>query len=60
MIPVNVSLAYIESEKNVLLLCFQLLLGVFFSTRSVALIDDLPAKMEEGKGYKSSARFVVK
>jgi len=60
VIPVNVSLAYIESEKNVLLLCFQLLLGVFFSTRSVALIDDLPGKMEEGKGYKSSARFVVK
>lgn len=58
MIPVNV--VYIESEKNVLLLCFQLLLGVFFSTRSVALIDDLPGKMEEGKGYKSSARFVVK
>jgi len=58
VIPVNV--AYTESEKNVLLLCFQLLLGVFFSTRSVALIDDLPGKMEEGKGYKSSARFVVK
>jgi len=52
--------AYVESErKKKSLLCFQLLLGVFFSTRSVALIDDLP-KMEEGEGYKSSARFVVK
>jgi len=51
--------AYVEPERKKLLLCFQLLLGVFFSIRSVALIDDLP-KMDEGKGYKSSARFVVK
>lgn len=33
-----------------------LLLGVFFSTRSVALIEDIPGKMKESEGYKSSAR----
>ena len=45
--------------KNYFTAFFQLLLGVFFSTRSVALVDDLP-NMKETKGYKSSARFVVK
>ncbi|XP_078343796.1 ribonuclease kappa-B-like isoform X2 [Oculina patagonica] len=33
-----------------------LLLGVFFSTRSVALIEDVPSGMDETKGYKSSAK----
>ncbi|XP_058968255.1 ribonuclease kappa-B-like isoform X3 [Pocillopora verrucosa] len=33
-----------------------LLLGVFFSTRSVALIEDIPGKMNESEGYKSSAK----
>ncbi|PFX21258.1 Guanylate cyclase 32E [Stylophora pistillata] len=33
-----------------------LLLGVFFSTRSVALIEDIPGKMTESEGYKSSAK----
>ena len=36
----------------------QLLLGIFFSTRSVALIEDVPSGLEESKGYKSSAKFV--
>ena len=44
----------------IFVLCFQLLLGVFFSTRSVALIEDIPGKMKESEGYKSSARLVVK
>ncbi|XP_020601802.1 ribonuclease kappa-like [Orbicella faveolata] len=50
--PKLASCCFLLSLWGVIML---LLLGVFFSTRSVALIDDLP-KMEEGKGYKSSAR----
>jgi len=33
-----------------------LLLGVFFSTRSVALVEDVPSDTEEKKDYKSSAK----
>ncbi|XP_073230666.1 ribonuclease kappa-B-like isoform X2 [Porites lutea] len=33
-----------------------LLLGVFFSVRSVALIDDIPSGLGETQGYKSSAK----
>lgn len=36
----------------------QLLLGVFFSVRSVALIEDIPSGLGETQGYKSSAKFV--
>lgn len=43
---------------SILLRLFQLLLGVFFSTRSVALIEDIPGKMKESEGYKSSAKLV--
>ena len=50
---------HIIRKKKCFTVFFQLLLGVFFSTRSVALVDDLP-NMEESQGYKSSARFVVK
>ena len=39
------------------LVSIQLLLGIFFSTRSVALIEDIPGDMGEIKGYSSSARF---
>lgn len=45
---------------SILLRLFQLLLGVFFSTRSVALIEDIPGKMKESEGYKSSAKLVLK
>ncbi|XP_068688805.1 ribonuclease kappa-B-like isoform X1 [Montipora foliosa] len=33
-----------------------ILLGIFFSVRSVALIEDIPSGMDEPSGYKSSAK----
>lgn len=32
---------------------------MFFSVRSVALIDDIPSGLSETQGYKSSAKFVL-
>ena len=47
-----------NSAVKMLFFSLQLLLGIFFSTRSVALIEDVPSGLEESKGYKSSAKFV--
>lgn len=47
-----------RSKNDKISFFHQLLLGVFFSVRSVALIDDIPSGLSETQGYKSSAKFV--